>query len=176
MAITVIIAVQVMDCPAGAEDGRPRPAQPPAVVQVTEEGPPVEPTGDPVLDAMTAAVIKLQPYIYGGAEEEARSLASVIHGAATVNGVDPLVALAVARRESSLNLWVGLGRVTGITGALGYFQVIPRWAAERTCGCGCDQADPECNAAVARRCPEVRLARAFLCEAMGASCDATWSE
>lgn len=181
-----------------------------AVRRAREEGPQVEPTGDPVLDSMTAAVIKLQPYIYGGAEEEARSLASVIHDAAMDNGVDPWVALAVARRESSLHPRVGLGQVTGSLGELGYFQVFPGGAAERMCGQGCDQADPGCNArtatcwmahvreqcgddpwsyvgaygrrrcprntAEARRWPEVRRAREFLCEAMGASCDTTWPE
>jgi len=234
LGIAIIVAAQVVSCPVHAEEAPPVTedddlelnADPPwdmearaaviraeeaaklqARVEASRTAP--EPP-DPLLDALTAGVIKLQPYLYGEGSPEARRLAALIRRQAEAHQVSPWLALAVARRESSLHPRVGRGHQVGTLGEVGYFQVIPGGAAERTCGRGCDQAEPECNArtamcwlahsrtecgtdpwvyvgaygrrrcprnaAEARRWPEVRRARGFLCEAMGASCVTTWPE
>jgi len=63
--------------------------------------------------------------------------------------IDPLLALSVARRESSLLPRVGLGQQNGLRGERGYFQVMPDGAAERYRPNVCSQHEPKCNAMTA---------------------------
>jgi len=65
-------------------------------------------------------------------------------------GIDPLLAVAIAFRESSLLPQVGLGEKNGARGERGYFQVLPGGGAERFAPEGCvSQHDVRCNAATA---------------------------
>jgi hypothetical protein len=63
--------------------------------------------------------------------------------------IDPLLSLAVARRESSLLPRVGRGEQNGARGERGYFQVMPDGAAERFRPTECSQHEPKCNAMTA---------------------------
>jgi hypothetical protein len=69
--------------------------------------------------------------------------------AAKVHHIDPLLAVAVAFRESSLIPRVGLGAQNGLRGEMGYWQVMPHSTARRFQPNRCSQHDPKCNAMTA---------------------------
>jgi len=79
------------------------------------------------------------------------TLTKAICTATDETGINPLLALAIARRESSLLPLIGLGKRDGARGERGYFQVLPRGPAEKFAPPGCSQHDPECNATTALR-------------------------
>lgn len=107
------------------------------------------------------AIDKLQPYYSKGHNDRARSrrngqkarLAHAINDAAKRYRIDPLIAVAMARRESSLHPIVGYGKRDGALGERGYFQIFPNGYAERVCGLDngarCNQYDEQCNARTA---------------------------
>jgi len=98
--------------------------------------------GDAVLEAeLQAAVLRLQPR-YERNHRGAQRVASVVFTAARTHGIDPLLALAMASRESSLNPNVRLGS----GGEMGLFQVMPRSHALQVCGRGRDMGQPRANA------------------------------
>lgn len=80
-----------------------------------------------------------------------KTLTAAICKASNETGINPLIALAVARRESSLLPMVGLGEKNGARGERGYFQILPRGPAEQFAPDHCDQYDPLCNAMTAMR-------------------------
>ena len=94
-------------------------------------------------DLITAGVVALQPW-YEARPRDAARIARIIDEAATSNGIDPWLAVAIARRESSL-----LQGQVGSLGEQGMFQVMPRSAALRVCRRGCSIDQPRCNAEVA---------------------------
>lgn len=105
---------------------------------------------DTTVSILMDGIVKLQPYYYHEERErvEAFRLAHAISAASKIYDIDPLIALAVARRESSLLPAVGSGRVRGGGGLdVGYFQVRAGSAAERHCG-RCVTGDIECNARI----------------------------
>jgi hypothetical protein len=108
------------------------------------------------------AIATLQPWWVNTRDREeferrrdkAHSLAGSIRRAALARDFDPILGVAIARRESSLLPWFGEGRLrkgkraAGPLGERGYFQIFKRGVAERRCG-DCDQYDPECSARTA---------------------------
>ena len=92
-------------------------------------------TVEPVLE-MADQIQVWQPW-YSARDyrrEHAVFLAKAFHGAAKTHGIDPWLALAIARRESSLDPNVGNGKRCGSRGEQGYFQIMPRGAALKACG------------------------------------------
>ena len=68
----------------------------------------------------------------------ATSLATLITQQAVASGVPPSIALAVAQQESGVSQWTKSGGlVTGTSGEIGVFQLMPATAA----GLGVDPAD-----------------------------------
>lgn len=104
---------------------------------------------DTTVTVLMDGIVKLQPYYYHDERErvEAFRLAHAIDVASRAYDIDPLIALAVARRESSLLPAVGSGHVRGGERDVGYFQVREGSAAERHCG-RCATGDIECNARI----------------------------
>ena len=76
-------------------------------------------------------------------------LALAIDGAAREWDIDPMVAVAIAFRESAFASDVGHGRKRGDLGEVGWFQIYPHGAAQRECGGGCPQRESDCNTATA---------------------------
>jgi hypothetical protein len=94
-----------------------------------------------------AAIQTLQPWYAREANtHRGRQIASIIARAAHANGIDVLLAVALAMRESSLRAGVGL---RGSLGEQGMFQVMPRGYARRVCPRRCSLDQPGCNADVA---------------------------
>jgi hypothetical protein len=91
------------------------------------------------------------PSVAVGRMTHLRRLTDAICDASSETGIDPLLALAVAFRESSLNPEVGLGKRNGKRGERGYFQVLPGSPAERFAPGKCFQHEPSCNATAALR-------------------------
>jgi hypothetical protein len=104
-------------------------------------------------EEVRAAAHKLQPW-YAVRSMPWRAahldkLSRAVCAASAETGVSPLLAIAVARRESSLLPRVGLGKKVGSRGEQGYFQVLPGSPAARLGAC--DQTEPACNALSALR-------------------------
>lgn len=109
------------------------------------------------------AAQRLQPWYYRGVDpvtlsKRARHLqdfTDAVCAEAPVRGIDPLLAVAIAFRESSLLPQVGLGQKNGARGERGYFQIMPGpdgriSFAERFAPEDCvSQHVPSCNAATA---------------------------
>ena len=109
--------------------------------------------------AVWSSVQKLQPLYYRGPivtlsrrSKNLTALTEAVCEAASETGIDPLIAISIARRESSLLPFVGLGKKNGFRGERGYFQVMPDGYAENTFAPGdCSQHVPRCNAITAFR-------------------------
>jgi hypothetical protein len=107
--------------------------------------------------AVRNGISRLQPWFLGGSSaREVRSrqtrrneIADAILRAADQHGFDSRIAVAMARRESSLMPSIGTGRRNGSRGEMGYFQIMPNGFAQGVCGRGCDQYDVDCNARTA---------------------------
>jgi hypothetical protein len=100
------------------------------------------------------AAQKAQPWFHGTRDAVAMTrrtqhlrdftLATCAETAA--NNVPPLLAVAIAFRESSIMPHVGLGKKNGERGEQGYYQVMPGGEAERYVSRDCPQSNPACNA------------------------------
>lgn len=120
-----------------------------------------------------SAIQKLQPWYYSSSDPVALShrsehldvLSRAICNASDETGIDPLLAVAIAFRESSLHPIVGSGARDGERGEQGYFQVMPGGPALRFSPLDCSQHEPGCNAKTALRF------MSFLRE----RCEDTWS-
>lgn len=119
------------------------------------------------------AIQKLQPWYYQSRDpitlsrrgEHLTDLTNAICTASSENNIDPILAVAIAFRESSLLPVVGRGEKNGERGERGYFQVMPGGPAERFSPGECSQHVPDCNAKTAMRFMDFLRAR----------CDNTWS-
>ena len=97
--------------------------------------------------AAQTAIQVLQPWYAREANtRHATRIAGIIAGAAHANGIDVLLAVSLAMRESSLRAGVGL---RGSLGEQGMFQVMPNGYARRACPRRCALDQPGCNADVA---------------------------
>lgn len=100
------------------------------------------------------AAQKLQPWYYRATSTEgftrrSRALREFTDAVCTISPahqVDPLLAVALAFRESSLLPQVGLGEKNGQRGERGYWQVMPGGKAESFVSDECSQHTPLCNA------------------------------
>lgn len=105
------------------------------------------------------AIQKLQPWYYSSNDpvvvsrrsEQLTDLTNAICDASRETNIDPILAVAIAFRESSLHPAVGGGAKNGLRGERGYFQVMPGGPAERFSPGGCSQHEPDCNAKTALR-------------------------
>jgi hypothetical protein len=103
------------------------------------------------------AVQKLQPWYYRDRDPvvlsrragHLRDFTEAVCAEAPSRGIDPLLAVALAFRESSLLPQVGLGQKNGARGERGYFQIMPDSFAERFAPEECSQHVPACNAKTA---------------------------
>lgn len=119
------------------------------------------------------AIQKLQPWYYQSRDpialsrrgEQLSQLTNAICNASRETKIDPILAVAIAFRESSLHPIVGCGERDGKRGERGYFQVMPGGSAEGFAPTDCSQHEPECNARTALRF------MSFLRD----KCDNTWS-
>jgi hypothetical protein len=119
------------------------------------------------------AIQELQPWYYQSRDpvtlsrrsEQLTQLTNAICNASRETKIDPILAVAIAFRESSLHPIVGRGERDGKRGERGYFQVMPGSSAERFAPFDCSQHEPECNAKTALRF------MSFLRD----KCDNTWS-
>lgn len=102
---------------------------------------------------------KLQPWFYSSRDVETltkrharlNDLTNAICTASEENNIDPILAVAIAFRESGLHPFVGLGSRDGARGERGYFQVMPEGTAQRFSPGNCSQHEPDCNAITAFR-------------------------
>lgn len=211
LLVALAILVQSVCSNVTDADAAPAPAAlPPALPTVTPAEVQPRPAAPPVViedPPLLGAVQTLQPvYRRENRVRDGQRIATIIEAAAERNRIDPLLATAIAMRESSLRG----GRVVGSLGEEGLFQVMPSGYARRACPRSCDLSQPRCNAEVAlcylahvrelcpgstwrwvaaygmRRCPSereartmttTRRARAFLVQAAGAERAASvWPE
>jgi hypothetical protein len=106
---------------------------------------------------LRSAVVTLQPWFVSAKSQDdadrreahLSELVSAVTEASKEYGVDPYLAISIARRESSLFPRVGRGIVLGKNGDTGYFQILPRGEAVHVCGVCDDLKLPQCNARVA---------------------------
>jgi hypothetical protein len=94
---------------------------------------------------MVEGIVKAQPW-YRTRRRVAARLARIIVDAAMDHEQHPLIALAIAYKESSLSPGVGRLRVTGELGEEGYFQIMPRGYARQLCGKGRSMGNARANA------------------------------
>jgi len=95
------------------------------------------------LPSLQEAIAELQPWYRQEGNDRALSrITEIISQAALENDIDPILAAAIAMRESSLMISVGEGAL----GEVGLFQVMPRGIARQVCPRRCDIRRPACNA------------------------------
>jgi hypothetical protein len=110
------------------------------------------------VEEVEQAIDTLQPWFTrgntGNRAAIRRNIARAIARAAEEHDIDPLIATAIARRESSLIPALGRGRIKGRNPKMrGFFQIYPDGVAERMCGTHngirCNQYNVHCNAQTA---------------------------
>jgi hypothetical protein len=152
---------EVIELGAETEEPAAEPEPEPAA-EIDETDPWDSYTGPPTKRRVAIAIATLQPWWLKARtraehirrRDHAHQIAGAIRRAALRHDFDPILGVAIARRESSLLPWFGEGRIrhgkraAGPAGERGYFQIYPEGAAEGRCG-DCDQYDPECSAETA---------------------------
>jgi hypothetical protein len=104
-----------------------------------------------------SSIQSLQPWYYRTSDlialsrrnEQLFKLTNAICNESSKTGVNSLIAVSIAFRESSLHPNVGKGIKNGLRGERGYFQIMPNGTAESFAPGDCSQHDPDCNATTA---------------------------
>jgi hypothetical protein len=144
-AVLAVTLLQLLPLPTAAES---------AQEIASEAGDPLGDLDDQCIESVWYAVQQLQPWyrrapdavVASRRAAQLRDLTDAICAASTAYDINPLLAVAVAFRESSLLPQVGLGGRNGARGERGYFQVMPGGAAEAFRPGECSQHEPRCNA------------------------------
>lgn len=120
---------------------------------------------DTPVSKISEAIKTLQPYYFKEPLTKRKSkflydLSKAIRDSTKEFNIDPMIAVSIARRESSLLPSVGLGMKqtkfpergpvwVGPNDEKGYFQILPDSAVERVCNFNCNQFNPYCNSKTA---------------------------